>query len=124
VQRKADSSSMSSGLDLACFQLHPQRGTVLGEVHARPFTRLTGPLAVLRFAFLSQGDTATADRRSFASFCAAHGLTAPDASAKHHHVTVGAVTLRWEQHSEFTTFSEIMRAPRVRLVMWMTSLLR
>lgn len=107
MQRKADDPSMSPGLDLACFQFHPQRGAVLSEVHARPFTRLTGPLAVLRFAFLSQGDTATADRQSFASFCAAHGLAAPDASAKHHQVTVGAVTLRWEQHSEFTTFTWI-----------------
>ncbi|MBR0892817.1 DUF3422 domain-containing protein, partial [Bradyrhizobium diazoefficiens] len=98
---------MNSGPDLASFRLHPQRGAVLSEVHARPFTRLTAPLGALRFAFLSQGDTAAADRQSFAAFCTAQGLPAPDASAKHHQVTIGAIVLRWEQHSEFTTFTWI-----------------
>ncbi len=98
---------MDRDLDLAGFTLHPQRGAVLGEVHARPFTRLTAPAAVLRFAFLSQGETAASDRQSFVAFCAAHGLPAPDTAAKHHQVAIGAILLRWEQHSEFTTFTWI-----------------
>jgi uncharacterized membrane-anchored protein len=98
---------MNRGPDLAGFKLHPQRGAVLSEVHARPFTRLTAPLGALRFAFLSHGDTAASDRQSFAAFCAAHGLPAPNATAKHHQVTIGAIMLRWEQHSEFTTFTWI-----------------
>jgi len=98
---------MDHGVDLAGFNLHPQRGAALGEVHARPFTRLTAPLGVLRFAFLNQGDAAAIDRRSLAAFCAARGLAAPEPSAKHHQVTIGAILLRWEQHSEFTTFTWI-----------------
>lgn len=98
---------MDPGLDLSGFALHPQRGAVLGEVHARPFTRLTAPIAVLRFAFLSQGAAAAVDRESFCAFCAAHGLPAPDAAAKHHQVAIGTILLRWEQHSEFTTFTWI-----------------
>lgn len=91
----------------AGFKLHPQRETVLGEVHARPFTRLTAPLGVLRFAFLNRGDAAAADRQSFAAFCLAQGLAAPEPSAKHHQLTIGSVLLRWEQHSEFATFTWI-----------------
>ncbi|MBR1131867.1 DUF3422 family protein [Bradyrhizobium iriomotense] len=98
---------MNNGPDLADFTLHPQRDAVLSEVHARPFTRLTAPLGVLRFAFLSQGDVAAGDRQSFAAFCAAQGLPTPEVSAKHHQVTIGAIMLRWEQHSEFTTFTWI-----------------
>ncbi|GGI26121.1 MULTISPECIES: DUF3422 domain-containing protein [Bradyrhizobium] len=98
---------MEHGLDLAGFALHPQRGAVLGEVHARPFTRLSAPLAVLRFAFLGQGEAAAADRQAFVGFCTAQGLAAPEVSAKHHQVSIGAVSLRWEQHSEFTTFTWI-----------------
>jgi uncharacterized membrane-anchored protein len=98
---------MDRGLDLAGFTLHPQRGAVLGEVHARPFTRLTAPLMVLRFAFLNQGDAAASDRESLVAFCATHGLPVPDAAAKHHQATIGAILLRWEQHSEFTTFTWI-----------------
>jgi len=91
---------------LSGFQLHPKRSTVLDEVHARPYTRLTAPLAVLHFAFLNQGDEAV-DRGRFAEFCRARGLPAPDASAKHHQVSIGSVLLRWEQHSEFATFTWI-----------------
>lgn len=98
---------MDHGLNLSGFTLHPQRGAVLGEVHARPFTRLTAPLTVLRFAFLSQGDAAAIDRRSFVAYCDARGLPAPEAATKHHQVTIGSVQLRWEQHSEFTTFTWI-----------------
>jgi len=99
---------MNRDLDLAGFELHPQRGAVLGEVHARPFTRLTAPLTVLRFAFLSQGDVAAADRQKFVAFCASHGQAPPDDGTKHHQVAIGAVQLRWEQHSEFSTFTWIL----------------
>src|SRR3569623_1420042 len=99
---------MNRDLDLAGFELHPQRGAVLGEVHARPFTRLTAPLTVLRFAFLSQGDVAAADRQKFVAFCASHGQAPPDDGTKHHQVAIGAIQLRWEQHSEFSTFTWIL----------------
>lgn len=95
-------------LDLASFELHPQRSAVLGEVHARPFTRLMAPLTVLRLAFLSQGDIAETDRQEFVAFCMSHGEQPPDAGTKHHQVTIGAIQLRWEQHSEFTTFTWIL----------------
>jgi uncharacterized membrane-anchored protein len=98
---------MDRDVDLAVFKLHPQRAAVLGEVHARPFTRLTAPLGVLRFAFLNQGDAAAIDRQSLTTFCAARGLAAPEATAKHHQVSIGSILLRWEQHSEFTTFTWI-----------------
>ncbi len=98
---------MADGLNLSDFRLHPQRVAVLGEVHARPFTRLTAPLGVLRFAFLNHGDEAAVDRRNFVAFCDRHGLAAPEASAKHHQVAIGPILLRWEQHSEFATFTWI-----------------
>ena len=98
---------MDRDINLTVFKLHPQRGAVLGEVHARPFTRLTAPLGVLRLAFLNQGDAVEIDRQNLAAFCAARGLAAPEPSAKHHQVTIGAILLRWEQHSEFTTFTWI-----------------
>jgi uncharacterized membrane-anchored protein len=99
---------MNRDLDLAGFELHPQRGAVLAEVHARPFTRLTAPVTVLRFAFLSQGEVAAADRQKFVAFCLSHGQAPPDAGTKHHQVTIDATQLRWEQHSEFSTFTWIL----------------
>ncbi|MGY3475074.1 DUF3422 domain-containing protein [Bradyrhizobium ottawaense] len=103
---------MNRDLDLADFELHPQRGAVLAEVHARPFTRLTAPVMVLRFAFLGQGEVAAADRQSFVAFCMSHGQAPPDAGTKHHQVTIGDTQLRWEQHSEFSTFTWILSSPQ------------
>ena len=103
---------MGDGLKLDDFRLHPKRDAVLSEVHARPYTRLTAPLCVLHFAFLNRDDEATADQRRFADFCRARGLPAPDESAKHHQVSIGSVLLRWEQHSEFATFTWIWNDSR------------
>nr|GAJ37868.1 uncharacterized membrane-anchored protein conserved in bacteria [Bradyrhizobium sp. DOA9] len=73
-----------------------------------PSPRLTAPLTVLRFAFLGEGEVAAADRARFVAFCTSHGQPAPDAATKHHQVSIGSTQLRWEQHSEFTTFTWIL----------------
>jgi uncharacterized membrane-anchored protein len=78
---------------------------VLGEVHARPFTPIETPRRVLHFAFETTGERGEADRAALVAFCASRGLTAPHPANKHHRVVFGATALRWEQHSEFTTYT-------------------
>ena len=84
---------------------HPLRAAILGEVHARPFTPITVPTRVLHFAFDTSGPAAQADRNALTVFCASRGLPPPLASEKHHRVPFGTTILRWEQHSEFTTYT-------------------
>ncbi len=84
---------------------HPLRAAILGEVHARPFTPLETPTRVLHFAFDTPGESATADRAALADLCKQNGLFAPEPAAKHHRVAFGTTVLRWEQHSEFTTYT-------------------
>jgi uncharacterized membrane-anchored protein len=84
---------------------HPLRAAVLGEVHARPFTPIETPRRVLHFAFETTAEQAEADRAALADFCTRRGLTPPKAGDKHHRVMFGAIALRWEQHSEFTTYT-------------------
>ncbi|MCP3397038.1 DUF3422 family protein [Bradyrhizobium sp. CCGB20] len=98
---------MDEQLDLASFKLHPERASVLGEVHARPFTGLVSSLGMVSFVFLAKGDDAARDRRRFTDFCRGHKVSPPDPTAKHHQVGFGPVVLRWEQHSEFATFTWI-----------------
>lgn len=83
---------------------HPLRAAVLGEVHARPFTAIATPARLLLFAFQTGNESAQADRAALEVLCRARGCTPPKASEKHHRVSFGATTLRWEQHSEFTTY--------------------
>jgi uncharacterized membrane-anchored protein len=81
------------------------RATILGEVHARPFTPIAPPRRVLHFAFETTGDRAEADLAALAAFCTGRGLPAPAPGSKHHRVVFDGTALRWEQHSEFTTYT-------------------
>lgn len=84
---------------------HPLRATVLGEVHARPFTPLAAPARVLLFAFQTATEAAQADRLALTDLCQRRGLATPRPGEKHHRIAFGTTTLRWEQHSEFTTYT-------------------
>lgn len=87
------------------FAQHPLRRAVLHEIHARPFTPLLPAQRALRYAFVTDREEAARDRQSLSEFCEHHSLAKPDLAAKHHQVAIGDVLLRWEQHSEFTTYT-------------------
>jgi uncharacterized membrane-anchored protein len=84
---------------------HPLRAAILGEMHARPFTPVNTPRRILHFAFDTAGDAAKRDRAALADFCARRQLEPLKPSAKQHRVAFGGAMLRWEQHSEFTTYT-------------------
>ena len=84
---------------------HPERAAVLGEVHARPFYPLQTPTRLLHFAFMTDAQEAQAARAALANFCREHGLHGPDPGAKHFRVSLGNQSLRFEQHSEFATYT-------------------
>src|SRR3954453_8151672 len=84
---------------------HPLRASVLGEVHARPFTPIETPRRVLHFAFETTPERGEADRAALTEFCKSRGLAGPQLSDKQLRVVFGATALRWEQHSEFTTYT-------------------
>ena len=84
---------------------HPLRAAILAEVHARPFTAITTPRRLIHFAFATPGEAGRNDRAALAAFCARRKLEPLDAVARHHRVAFDDITLRWEQHSEFTTYT-------------------
>lgn len=84
---------------------HPLRSSVLSELHARPFTAISVPTRVLHFGFDTSGARAQSDRANLADFCTKRALQAPSPSEKHHRAMFGSTVLRWEQHSEFTTYT-------------------
>ena len=89
----------------ARLEAHALRAAVLGEVHARPFTPIETPRRVLHFAFDSTAERGEADRRHLSEFCAGRDIPSPMPGSRHHRVALGATVLRWEQHSEFTTYT-------------------
>jgi uncharacterized membrane-anchored protein len=86
-------------------EAHPDRTTVLAEVHARPFHPVNTPCRILLFAFMTDGSQSQADRHALSELCRHFKAAEPLEGAKHHRVELGRVMLRWEQHAEFTTYS-------------------
>ncbi|MEZ5841394.1 MAG: DUF3422 domain-containing protein [Hyphomicrobiales bacterium] len=90
---------------LASFPEHPLRDTVLSEVHARPFPLLKAPIRAVHLAFTIDRDEAKALPAMVAEVYRSHGGEPPAPGARYHRTTIDCGTLRWEQHSEFTTFT-------------------
>ncbi|ULO24788.1 DUF3422 domain-containing protein [Methylocystis sp. SB2] len=84
---------------------HPFREAVLAELHARPFLPLDAPRRIYHYAFATDHEAAAADREAIGALALAHGVLAPDPGARFHYFIFGDWRLRWEQHSEFTTYS-------------------
>lgn len=84
---------------------HESRAMVLGELHARPFLPLNLPLRIYHFAFMTTDEEARADRSHIAELAIAVGVSPPAPDAKYHRLDFGIWELRWEQHTEFTTYT-------------------
>ncbi|MDQ0468791.1 DUF3422 domain-containing protein [Labrys wisconsinensis] len=89
---------------VATLRAHEHRGTVLEEVHARPFRPLGTPRRLLHFAFLTDAAEAEADRAALVRFCAERGVEQPRDGVRQFRTVFGDKALRWEQHGEFTTY--------------------
>lgn len=92
------------------FAAHPDRETIMSEVHTRPFRPLKTPRVLHHMAFLCDVP-ADEDRESIARFSTAHGSLPPAEGARHHVVVLGNAELAWEQHTEFATLTLAVAPP-------------
>lgn len=83
---------------------HPQRAAALGEIHARPIPAIDSGRVILHYAFMSDGGGAVS-HAVLAELCRSRGESAPHESARYHDLAWGKGRLRWERHSEFSTFA-------------------
>ncbi len=84
---------------------HEARAAILSELHARPFLSVEAPRRVYHYAFATDHEEARADRVALAALAGANGVALSSADAKFHRLDFGAWELRWEQHTEFTTYT-------------------
>lgn len=86
------------------FEEHPLRHELIAEVHARPFAELRPPERVAYFAMLSGEAGAEADHRHVAELFKRFDQPEPDGASKHAIGDFGAFRLKWERHTEFSTY--------------------
>lgn len=89
---------------MALFTEDARRAALNNEVHARPFASVTAPTQASHLAVLWGEGGAAADLAHLEALCRRHGAPPPDPGATHFAAVLGAVTLKWERHTEFSTY--------------------
>lgn len=84
---------------------HPLRDTLDREVRARPYSLVNIPEKVSHLAVLSGEHGAELDRRHLAALCEKYDVPPPKVGSNHFIADMGAFRVRWERHTEFSTFT-------------------
>ena len=92
-------------------QDHPLRYRLANEIHARPFLALSAPstgafLAIKQEANASSRDR-DADRAHLIALLDRFGADHPSPGATHYFGKMGRYTLKWENHTEFVTYTAV-----------------
>lgn len=99
---KNEFQSLATGSVLG-FPAHEGRPGALGEVHARPHPLIEAPRILIQLSFMTDGGSGV-DHAVLAELSRGLGIAAPDRQARHHAMKWGQGTLRWERHTEFSTY--------------------
>lgn len=88
---------------------HPLRYKLANELHARPFPTMTAPCTVSFIAIKQTGRAAlrnrSLDHAHLLDLLDRHGATHPQPDATHYYGQIGKNWLKWEQHTEFVTYT-------------------
>lgn len=88
---------------------HPLRYALANELHARPFPSFEAPATAAFLAMKKSDDAsvsdATADFGNLTSLLDHFGAPHPEPGTTHYSGKVGRHRLKWEQHTEFVTFT-------------------
>jgi uncharacterized membrane-anchored protein len=87
------------------WRFHPERDQLLAEAHARPFVMLETPMLAGRIATLSGPEGADQDRAHMIALCRKLGQAEPSPDSRWAAVKAGNWQLRWERHTEFSTWT-------------------
>lgn len=85
------------------FPAHEGRPAALGEVHARPHPLMAAPRVLIQLSFMTEGGSSV-DHAVLTELSMQLGIAAPDRQARHHAMKWGNGSLRWERHTEFSTY--------------------
>ncbi|MCA0870154.1 DUF3422 domain-containing protein [Seohaeicola saemankumensis] len=90
-------------------QDHPLRYQLANELHARPFPSMKGPGTVVYLAIKQPSEAVSRDRAQdlahLTELLDRHGAAHPQPGATHYSGRIGRHLLKWEQHTEFVTYT-------------------
>ena len=84
---------------------HAQRYLLAEEVHARPPEAMRAPARASYVAVLVDVDERERELRHLETLCQRFAVAGPAANATHFRAKLGAVSLKWERHGEFSGYT-------------------
>ena len=88
---------------------HPLRYKLANELHARPFPSMEAPCSAAYIAIKQPNDAVSRDRQKDLEHLTAvldrHGAPHPQPGATHYYGQIGKHWVKWEQHTEFVTYT-------------------
>jgi len=96
---------MHPRLAAAELEEHPLRQRLNNEFHARPPVPLIGAMLVSHLVFKHSATTAPAERENLGKLCQNHLCNSIDSSDAHMMLDAGAFRVRWELHTEFSSYT-------------------
>ncbi|MDP3036547.1 MAG: DUF3422 family protein, partial [Rhodocyclaceae bacterium] len=92
-------------LKLAGLEEHPLRERLNSEFHAHLPIPLSSPLIVSHLAFKHEGLTEQDERDNLARLCQSCVCQSVESSDTHLVLDAGSFRLRWELHTEFSSYT-------------------
>ena len=86
-------------------RFHPAREALFNELHTRPFPVLQTPSTLAHLVLLREGAASDAEHRHLQSLCARYAVVPPAADSSCYYQDFGGFELRWERHTEFSTYT-------------------
>jgi uncharacterized membrane-anchored protein len=102
---------MHSRLILAEVEEHPLRQRLNNEFHARPPVPLDGAMLVSHLVFTHDAASGPAERDNLARLSRDHVCTSIESSDAHQMLETGAFRMRWELHTEFSSYTFFKELP-------------
>jgi uncharacterized membrane-anchored protein len=98
---------LSNGLNLS---FHPAREQLFNELHARPFPVLKTPSCLAHLVLLPDMRSNDAEHLHLQALCARYAVVPPAIDSSCYYQNFGGFELRWERHSEFSTYTLIRKS--------------
>lgn len=90
---------------------HSLRTQLANEVHARPYELLTAPVQASHLAILADESLLPQERQAITVLCERFDVAPPAPTARHYSADMGMFRLKWERHTEFSTYTFFHAAP-------------
>ena len=90
---------------------HEQRFKLHNELHVGAVERLEAPAQISHLVLLCDNDQADRERSLIAQLCERYGVAPPTLHSGHFDATLGVYQIKWERHTEYSTYTFFHRAP-------------